>query len=104
VAVGEGVRKECCRLTLIGGDKARHERLTRDDPFQLATPGAIWQVDQVVPVQVKQVEEEGCQRRPGRGGAGRGAGGGVLEGTRPAVVVQRDQLAVEDGRGDRQLP
>ena len=106
VPAGDRVAEELHRFGDRAGDQAGHEQLGRHGPGQLGVPSPVGQVDQVRPLQMQHVEQEHRQR-DGRGTGVRvlagGAGRGVLERQRPAVAAQRDHLAVEDRRADRQL-
>ncbi len=105
VPAGDRVAEERRRLVRRVRHQAGHEQLGRHRPGQLGVPLPVRQVDQVRALQVQRVEQEDRQRRAvlpvgGTGGAG-GAGRGVLERQRPAVLPQRDQLAVQDRGPDR---
>jgi hypothetical protein len=64
-------------------------------------PLSVFRVDEVGVVQVQDVEQEHRQRDRRPGVLRRGARRRVLERQRPAVLAQRDQLAVEDRGRDR---
>jgi len=106
VPVRERVAEELARFGDRASDQAGHEQLRRHGPGQLGVPAPVGQVDQVRPLQMQHVEQE-HRERDGRGfgicALAGGAGRGVLEGQRPAVCPQRDQLAVEDRRARRHL-
>jgi hypothetical protein len=106
VSMGDRVTEELRGCGDRAGDQAGREQLGRHGPGQLGVPPPVGQVDQVRPLQVQHVEQEHRQR-DGRGSGVRvlagGARRGVLERQRPAVAAQRDQLAVEDRRANRQL-
>jgi hypothetical protein len=103
VPVRERVAEELARFGDRASDQARHEQLGRHGPGQLGVPPPVGQVDQIRAVGVQHVEQEHRKRDAGAGVLAGGAGRGVLEGQRPAVRAQRDQLAVEDRRAHRQL-
>jgi len=106
VPVRERIAKEPARFGDRTSDQAGHEQLGWHGPGEFGVPPPVGQVDQVRALQMQHVEQE--HRKMDGGGfrvrllAG-GAGRGVLEGQRPAVRPQRDQLAVEDRRAHRQL-
>jgi signal recognition particle subunit SRP54 len=106
VSVRERIAEELARFGDRASDQAGHKQLGWHGPGQFGVPPPVGQVDQVHPVGMQHVEQK--HRKLDGGGflvrllAG-GAGRGVLEGQRPAVRPQRDQLAVEDRRAHRQL-
>jgi hypothetical protein len=106
VPVRERIAEEFARFGDRASDQAGHEQLGWHGPGQFGVSPPVGQVDQVRPFQMQHVEQE--HRKLDGGGfrvrflAG-GAGRGVLEGQRPAIRPQRDQLAVEDRRAHRQL-
>ena len=97
---GDQLVEERLRLLRVGGHPARDEQGLRGDRLQPRETLAGRQVDQVVAVEVQHVEEVRRERdlraQPRDVQAARRAGRGLLEGARPASVVQRDGLAVED--------
>jgi hypothetical protein len=105
VPVRERVAEELARFGDRTRDQPGREQVGRHGPGQFGVPPLVGQVDQIRPVGVQHVEQEHRKRDAGTFGvpvlAG-GAGRGVLEGQRPAVRAQRDQLAVEDRRAHRQ--
>ena len=103
VAVRERVAEE--RGRLVGGIRHQpgHQQLGRHDAGKRGVPLLVRQVDQVRAVEVQRVEQEHRERNGVYRHLARDAGGGVLEGIRPAVRAQRDQLAVEHGGAHGQL-
>src|SRR5215472_5015707 len=71
VSSRDRVVEEPARLLQIGGNDARDQRLGRRDLGQPRETLSGWLVDQVAPVEMQQVEQEGGQRhgsaRPGCG-------------------------------------
>ncbi len=84
-----------------GTERARHPVLARG-PVEGGEPHVQRLVDQVVPVEVQAVEEEGPEKQlvHVRAEAARG----LLERARAAVVVQCEGLAVEHDAAARQAP
>jgi hypothetical protein len=99
------VAEERVRLVRVTGHQPRHQHLGRNDAGQRRAPLHVRQVDQVGPVQVQHVEQKDRQRHhrgAGRSGLAGRPRGRVLEGVRPPVRPQRDQLPVEYRRPHRQ--
>jgi len=104
VAVGQRIGEEGHGLLGRGCDQARHEQLGGDGPGQRGVPMLVFGVDQVGALQVEGVEQEhGKRDRRTLALQAGGAGRRVLERQRPAVLAQRDQLAVQHRAGQRQL-
>jgi hypothetical protein len=106
VATGQGVAQEASGHLGVAGDRARHAQPLGHGRGQGGVPLRPATVGQVLAVQVEHVEQE---RGQGQGGGqpvdlqpAADPAGGDLEGVRPAVGPQSDDLAVEDGRGHRQ--
>ena len=84
----------------IGGHLAGNA-VRPGDALELAEPRRQGFVEQVAPVDMQHVEEPRMQQHLARD-VGAESRHGVLEGPRPAVLIERERLAVEDHVGHRQ--
>ena len=101
VARGEHVGEEGLGLGEVVGDDPGHLVGHRHQGLETRETLVAGGVEQVDTVEVQHVEEV---RRDGDAGGHRRAGRRLLEGARPAGVVERQHLAVEHDRLDRERP
>ena len=101
VAVGEHLPGELLGGGGVVGDQPGHDVGLGHQGREPGEAFGAGGVEQVVAVEVQEVEEVRRHRDPGvLGGPGRG----LLERPRPAGVVERERLAVEDQPPGRQRP